>query len=256
MADMDKLRIKPLDSDADYDLWRIRIDAILDEKGLSDVVAPTSEATDSSDLPEQGDTTAADRRKKAKAIIVTALGVSALRVVRGVTDNPLLMLTKLDERYNSKSIAAQISKMAELVSLHYTDRNDDISTHIDRMAALVEKLKGMSLDISDTMAIGILVASIKVSKLAPVVAAIKTIPSADMKWDTVATRLIEDWKDLPEKKEEASFVALVKCDFCGRHGHHESSCKFKMQYLKRQDDDDDENDRKRSTKKTRGVRLA
>jgi hypothetical protein len=89
------------------------------------------------------------------------------------------------------------------------------------MAGLVENIKGMQLPIDDTMAIGILVASIKVSKLAPVVAAVKTIPSEDIKWDTVASRLIEDWKDLPAVKEEASFVAHVKCDFCGRNGHTE-----------------------------------
>lgn len=256
MTDMDKLRIKPLDVNSDYDLWRIRVDSVLDDKGLSDVCDLQDGASESSASAAPNDTATADRRKKAKAIIVTALGDSALRVVRGVTDNPALMLAKLEERFNSKSTAAQISKMAELVSLHYTDRKDDISTHIDRMAALIEKLKGMGLSIGDTMAIGILVASIKVVKLAPVVAAIKTIPSADMKWDTVATRLIEDWKDLPEKKEEATFLAHIKCNFCGRNGHTETSCYHKRQYLKRQDDDDDDDNDKKRPAKHKGERLA
>lgn len=139
------------------------------------------------------------------------------------------MLAKLDDRFNSKSTATQISKMAELVSLHYTDRKGDISTHIDRMAALVEKLKSVGLDMGDTMDIGILVASIKVSKLAPVVAAINTVPPANMKWDTVATRLIEDWKDLAVVKDEASFFAHLKSDFCGRNGHAEKNCNHKKQ---------------------------
>ena len=241
MTDTEKYCITPLEADADYDLWRIRIDAVLDGKGLADVCKAKDSTSESSAPAASSDSTAADRRKKAKAIIVTSLGNTALRVVQGVSDNPALMLAKLDERFNSKSTAAQISKMAELVSMHYTERKDDISTHIDRMAALIEKLKGMGLAMSDTMAIGILVASINVSKLSPVVAAIKTVPSADMKWDTVATRLIEDWKDLPVKKEEATFSARIKCDFCGRNGHVEINCQFKRQYLKRQDDDD-END--------------
>lgn len=55
----------------------------------------------------------------------------------GGTENPALMLAKLDERFNGKSTAAQISKMAEIVFLHYTDRKGDISTHIGRMDALI-----------------------------------------------------------------------------------------------------------------------
>ena len=201
MTDMDKLRIKPLTEDSDYDLWKIRIHAILRAQGLSDVFNQ-DEASESSTAQDHDGRTNEQHRQKASAIIVTALGDRPLRVVRNVIGDPAQMMTKLDERYNSKSIAAKISKMAELVSAHYTDRQEDISAHIDRMAGLVDQIKGMNLPIDETMSIGILIASIKVSKLAPVVAAIKTIPDKDMKWDNVATRLIEDWKDLPKTKEE------------------------------------------------------
>ena len=236
MTDMDKLRIKPLQDEADYDLWKIRIDAILRAQGLSDAMY----TEDASEMSAEEDRDGQKKREKASAIIVVSLGDKALRVVRNVTSNPAQMLTKLDERYNSKTTASKISKMAELVSLQYSDRKEDIRTHIDRMDGLIEELKGMALAIDDTMAIGILVASIKVSKLAPVVAAIKTIPDEEVKWDTVSARLIEDWKDLPMVKEETTFSARVACEFCGRYGHEEHNCKYKKQYLKKNCDDSDD----------------
>ena len=176
MTEMSKLRVKPLSDGDDYDLWVIRIKAVLLAQGLSDVVNPEEASESSADREHRDGDTVRKRQEKASAIIVTALGDKALRVVRNVTGEPMQMLRKLDERYNSKTIASKISKMSELVSLHYTDQKEDISARIDRVAGLVEQLKGIYLPIDEVMAIGILIASIKESKLAPVVAAIKTIP--------------------------------------------------------------------------------
>ena len=257
---LDRLRIKPLVGADDYDLWRIRITAVLDDAGLLDVVQESAAAAASSSessAVERGRTEEDDRCKRANAIIVTALGDNALQVVASVHGRPAQIMTKLDERYNSKSMAAKISRMAEFVSLHYTDRTNNIATHIDRMASLVAKLKSMSLPIDDTMAIGVLVASIKVASLAPVVAAIKTIPASDMTWDTVASRLIEDWGDLPKPKyteEGASYTAQVQCEFCGRNGHTEGDCKFMKKFLERQDDDDKQ-DKKPSKKSQKSTKV-
>lgn len=254
MTNMDKLKIKQLVDESDYDLWVIRVKAILRAQGLSEFV----DASPASEMSAAGTNSDSQRREKASAIIVTSLGDKALRVVCNVTSDPALMLSKLDERYNSKTIAAKISKMAELVSLHYEDRSKDIAVHIDRLAGLIDHLHGMSLPMDDTMAIGILIASIKVQKLAPVVAAIKTIPDKDMKWDTVAARLIEDWKDLPKVKEEAvqtSYSAQDKCEFCGRPGHSEGDCQFKKKFIRKwtdkslNDDSDSKTRRKKPEKR-------
>lgn len=144
MTDVDKLRVKPLQDDTDYDLWVIRIKAALRALGLSDVLSTdaTSETSAAGDDP--GGRNIEARREKASAVIVTALGDKALTVVRNVVGDPVQMLAKLDERYNSKTIAAKISKMAELVSLQYADRKKDIGTHIDQVAGLVDQLKGMT----------------------------------------------------------------------------------------------------------------
>ena len=103
---LDRLRIKPLEGADDYDLWLIRIIAVLDDAGLLDVVLGSAAAAASSSESTTGERrrTDADRCKKANAIIVTALGDEALQVVASVHGKPAQMMTKLDERYNSKSM--------------------------------------------------------------------------------------------------------------------------------------------------------
>lgn len=242
MTDLDKLRIKPLDEKSDFGLWKIRVNAVLRDKGLLETLQDGASET-SSAAADSDPAKTQERLAKASAIIVSTLGDKALCVVRHVIEDPAQMMTKLDERYNSKTLAAKISKMSELVSVHYTDRSKDISTHIDRLDSLVSQIKGMRIPFDDTMAIGILIASIKVTRLAPVVAAIKTIPDKDITWDAVAARLIEDWKDLPKIQEETSFTARRTCGFCGRSGHTDKFCKYKKQFLaKYSNDSDNDND--------------
>lgn len=238
MTDNDKHRVKPLTEQSDFGLWKIRINAVLRDKGLLEA-AQDGASQSSSTAVDIDPAKRQERRDKASAIIVAALGDKALRVVRHVIEDPAQMMTKLDERYNSKTLAAKISKMSELVSVHYTDRSKDISTHIDRLDGLVSQIKGMQIPLDDTMAIGILIASIKVTRLAPVVAAIKTIPDKDITWDAVAARLIEDWKDLPKLQEETSMTARRTCGFCGRSGHTDKFCKFKKQFLAKYSNDSD-----------------
>ena len=193
---------------------------VLRESGAS---VSTNAPTDTEKLEEH--------TRKAVAVIVTALGDTPLDVVQDVSDNPAKMLAKLDERYNSKTMSAKISKMAEFVSMHYSDRSQDISKHIDAMASVARALRSAGVTLDDTMAVGVLIASIKVSRLAPVVAAIKTVAYKDMTWDKVATRPIEEWRYLPKNREETHRAVQNRCEFCGRDGHHSGKCRFREAFL-------------------------
>lgn len=80
--------------------------------------------------------------------------------------------------------------MSELESLRYSNLRSDISKHIDKMAALVELLRAMDTTLDETLVIGILVASIDVTQLQPVTAAIKTLSEDKLSWEDVSGRLI------------------------------------------------------------------
>lgn len=227
--DTKKYPIKPLTNDCDYGLWKIRVNAALDALGLTEVTR-TDLPSETSGATSSGlDVTTDDhdaKRRKACAIIIRALSDSALRVVREVIDDPVQMMTKLDARYDNKSTAAKISKMAELVSVKYSNPAKDIRKHIDKLAGLVAQLKAMKTAIDDTIAVGILLASIQVPALAATIAAVKTLADTDMTWDTVATRLIEEWRDAPRDLFlESSLMANVRCSYCGKHGHRSRNCR-------------------------------
>ena len=65
-----------------------------------------------------------------------------------------------------------------------------MSTHVDNMAALIERLRSMGTTFEDALEFGILVASIQVTELSPVTAFIKKLSDDRITWDSVTTRLI------------------------------------------------------------------
>lgn len=230
MADQDKLRIRPLDEKSDYSLWRLRIKAAISSKGLRNVFLDSSYKTAGASTPDAPDvgqsvTATEDQKEQASNIIVSALGDHALRVVRSVIGLPHVMLQKLDARYDSKSTATRISKMAELVCVKFTNAREDISKHVDRLAGLLEQLRSMNTPLPDSLAIGILVASIEVSELTPVTAAIKTLADKDLNWEEVSSRLIEECKALRTSsgKDRAAAASCV-CALCHKPGHDIENC--------------------------------
>ena len=213
MADSDKLRIKPLQSGDNYRLWRIRIEAACDAKNLDDVL--NRERNPHSD-PDKKAKFAGDMRK-ASGIIVAALSNEPLRIVRSEIRKPYSMIKKLNERYDSKSAASCISKMTELISLRYDSLSKDIGGHIDKMAGIVEQLADMDTSIPDELAIALLIASINVFEMAPIAAAIKTMPDDSADWGSVTTRLIEEQHSIRIKmKPERTAKATRRCEICGK----------------------------------------
>lgn len=143
MTETDKPRIKALDDKSDYALWRIRVKAAISAKGLDvlfqegKVDVPTKEGEPSTSK-SAADAAKDEQCQQASNIIVSTLGDHALRVVRAVIGSPKAMMKKLDDRFDSKTIASRISKMSELVSIRYTTLRDDIDKHIDKLAGLME----------------------------------------------------------------------------------------------------------------------
>lgn len=255
-TDLEKIRIKALTDESDYGLWKIRIEEALSGLGLEEVLERDISEGDSTSAATSSDAAGASpsprnsernkMRRKASAIITSALSDNALRVVRSVCGNPYKMMTKLDERYDSKTMASKISRMSDLLSLQYTSPSKDISKHVDRLAGLLDQVRAMKTSIDDTFAIGILVASIKAPALGPTIAAIKTVSGNELTWDGVAQRLIEEWRDLDRttQQEEKIYVARVRCGHCGRKGHKEKDCwqkKKSRSAVSSESENDDEN---------------
>ena len=220
MAEFDKVRIKPLQSGNDYRLWSIRIEAACDSKNLDDIL--NRERKPHSDLDKKAKF--ANDMRKASGIIVGALGNEPLWIVRSEIGKPYSMINKLNERYDSKSAASRISKMTELISIRYGSLCKYIGVHTDKMARIVEQLAGMDTAIPDELAITLLIASINVSEIAPIAAAIKTVSDDLTHWESVMTRLIEEQNSLRIKmKPERTAKATKRCEI-SRKTHTTKGC--------------------------------
>lgn len=116
--------------------------------------------------------------------------------------------------------------MSELVSLCFSSMKDDMAKHVGRMAAIVEQLRRMKTTLDDSLAIGILVASIQVPQLQPVTQSIKTLPEDSVTWDVVTSKLIEESMSIAEDKDVRfrASAARVECQICGKDNHETSHC--------------------------------
>lgn len=116
------------------------------------------------------------------------------RIVRNVVGNPLLILSKLNDRYNSKTISCRIFKMSELIYTRCTILRNDMEKHIDKFVGIDPRrtIRGM---FDDSLAFGILVASIDVPEIYPATAAMIALPDEDINSEAVSARLIDESKN-------------------------------------------------------------
>lgn len=140
--------------------------------------------------PANGATVPYTKKQTANGIIVPALSDSALRTVPNVIRDPVKMVERLDAFFDSQSTVTNISQITELASLSYRKGKDDITKHIDRMAALMGQIKSMKTIVDDAVQIGVFIVPIEVSELSSVTAAINNCAEKDISLETVTDRLI------------------------------------------------------------------
>lgn len=123
---------------------------------------------------------------------------------------------KLDARYDSKSTTSKIPKMSGDVLLWYSYHRSDNSKCIDKIVILIELLFAMSTTLDKTLTIGILAASISITKLHPISTATNTPPESKLPWIDVTCWLIENCESL--KKEVVHYNrangASTTCEVC------------------------------------------
>lgn len=134
MLDQDTLCIRTLDEKSSSHLLWIRVVAEIEAKGLQHVLTTSCKGGSSGKV---------ERQHQESNVTVKALSDHALRFARAANGDPILMLEKLDNRYDSNSTVTKISKMSELVSMRFASHKEDTVEHVDCMVGLLEQLKSM-----------------------------------------------------------------------------------------------------------------
>lgn len=145
MVDPDKGSIRPLGERSDYNLWLIRVVAVIEAK----VLEVTLSTTDDIDQDM-------DEMRQAKNIIYGSLSHQALHIVCTVLGNPTQILEKLDRHYDSKTIASNNARMSDVVSIRCSSLRDNKTKHVYPMTSLTDQLLGMKTNLDHSLAFGIL----------------------------------------------------------------------------------------------------
>jgi len=199
----------------DYGLWRMRLRAACRVKGVWSAVdsSSSSETTEqnsettkqpsasdqpssSSDQPSPSSSKKCnvEKREKASAIIISALGDTPLRVVMEAEDDPARMMKLLDARYASSRTVSRISVQTQLFRMNYSGQN--MSTYVDQFTSLFSQLERMGKDaaIPESHKAPMLLASIDPNcTLESTAAALRTKEVTELTWDYVATTLIDEY---------------------------------------------------------------
>lgn len=78
----------------------------------------------------------------------------------------------------------------------------------------------------ESLSVGTLIASIEVAEMSPVVAAIRTLADTDVKWESVAECLFDEWRGLKKTVQtgETGAAATVPCNYFSRPGNRAETC--------------------------------
>lgn len=226
----------------DYSLWRLRAEIALKGKGFWTEL----EKKDCSE----------DIKNKSSAMLVAALGDTALRVCSSKIGQPLQMLEMLDNRFASSRTATRISVLTTMYTKRFNSRKDNMGKFIDEFETLFAQLERMGPDtkIPESHKAPLLLASMgTTSQLESTVAALRTKDTDELTWETVTSDLIQEWKHIKSSHhsgdhnrhqhrlpggstnpDESNLRAYngrhsgkggpIKCDFCGKIGHKAERC--------------------------------
>ncbi len=127
----------------DFQLWSIQVMACLGGKYLADVVTGREEAP-VADEGDEGDGEFAEviaafkaKCRKARAIIVTALGDKPLRAIQSPS-MPSEMWLKLRERYASNTTSNKIAVLTALMNTRY-DARSEIGEHLSELESMFNR---------------------------------------------------------------------------------------------------------------------
>lgn len=237
-TERDDLRVARFmgDEGEDFELWSLRINAILEGKELAGVVAGEEKVTDS----EEPEALAAHTKKvrKARAIIINSLGDKPLRAVQSATD-PRDMMTKLVERYAASTTANKIAVLTNLIHTRY-ESGKDMGEYLSEMESLFNKLAAMGLPLASEMQVAVLLVSLTSEEsLSGTVSAIKTMDEGRASWEYVSGRLIEEVRSqkLSVDGQTSSVTAAavrradrsqIRCYKCNKKGHIARFCRTKI----------------------------
>lgn len=182
-----------------FDLWVIRIEAVLASMNLMDVVDPSPEGASKVNMGKGGskvNTSKEDfekeenRKKKAVAVLVNALGDRPLRRLSlGDGLDPAVIWKSLHDRYGPKKTNKEVIETVTKICEMKLKSHMDIDDYIDDYEALFSKLEQIDVIIPECVRVAMLLNSVKGQKeLVPLYEGVKG--EKQLRWKSVRSQLM------------------------------------------------------------------
>lgn len=233
----EKVAIEKL-GDHNWPLWKFKINLILGEKGLSDVVKSGRPAQPTNDwISKDG---------IAQSVIGLALEDTQLCHVIGKA-TAKEMWDALQSHHERKSMCGKVFLMRKLISLRMPERGS-MAEHLSEITLLHNRLAGIGETMTDHWLVSIILSSLPESYNA-LIMSLESRPEDELSLDFVRGRLLDEWRrrcggdsrggggaEQPQRALQTGTKSKQKCHYCGKEGHFKRDCRKWMQDQQRKGD--------------------
>ncbi|KAH9666456.1 hypothetical protein KPL70_020645 [Citrus sinensis] len=216
----------------DFNMWKIKMEALLITQGLGDAIDPVSKLegseASSSKTPEQ----VAEIDTKARSTIILSLGDSVIREV-AKEKTVVGLWAKLGNVYMTKSLANRLYIKKKMFSLRMI-KGTSLNKHIDEFNKVCDELETIDEGLSDEIKALLLISSLPKSYEHFVDALLygrQTLSLEEVKY-ALGTKKLKDKQDNPESESSEGLMARGKSEKRESKGKKQGKLKSKQKNLK------------------------
>lgn len=211
------LKVFPQLKSDNFDNWLFRLNCLLEEKQLKDVIN-----VESQHLKEEELKNFIIKDAQAKSILVQCLEDKHLNLVKNCrTANE--MISALKTAFQRKSIVSKLNLRRKLLSIKCKD--EKLEDYFNSFDTIVRELESIGNKLEEEDKICYLFTGLPI-EYNTVITAIETINPENIKYDFVKARLLDEEMKIKSKIEnnENDSAFAIQCYKCGKNGHKSFQC--------------------------------
>jgi hypothetical protein len=226
------LKIEKLTGSSNWDIWAIRMEAVLIEKGYYDVMTTDPNSASVLDIADDARRQYTSLSLKATAQIRLSLGNGPLIQTKAIT-NPYLLWATLKRLYESKGFSSEFLICKELFNLKL-GKSSNLEAYLAKIRQLTDELASRDLTIPKKVIIAYTLNNLTSdfeNTVAIISQGIRESSNENIELEKVFAYLIDESKrlksisntSLSEQALNTSNNAII-CGYCNRKGHTEEKC--------------------------------